>query len=237
MRTFLRLDFLYQQALYPRRASPTRGRRGRATGSLLEILAITARGDIRSEVLKELERQMAVMHEYQSTPGVDRRPPRRPCCRTSLRLRTELNRAGATFLQPLRDSEFLNAIKHRSAIPGGTCEFDLPDYRHWLEQPCRDARGDVQRMDVDDPAARATPSPRLLWLTRAELPDRARRARARRRVPAAVRARESDASCCASRCRRDTDLFPEISGSHHRCSMRFLTSARRQRRPTQTTTT
>ena len=45
-----------------------------------------------------------------------------------MRRREELNSAGANFLQKLRESEFLNAIKHRSAIPGGTCEFDLPDY-------------------------------------------------------------------------------------------------------------
>ena len=36
---------------------------------------------------------------------------------------------------PLRDSEFLSAIKHRSAIPGGTCDFDLPDYSFWLNRP------------------------------------------------------------------------------------------------------
>ena len=52
-----------------------------------------------------------------------------------VRLRTDLMTAGSTFLQPLRDSEFLSAIKHRSAIPGGTCEFDLPDYYFWLTQP------------------------------------------------------------------------------------------------------
>src|SRR5262249_60282987 len=46
----------------------------------------------------------------------------------------ELMNAGSAFLQPLRDSEFLSAIKYRSAIPGGTCEFDLPDYYYWLAQ-------------------------------------------------------------------------------------------------------
>src|SRR6185369_15172589 len=70
MRTFLRLDFLYQQAMYHEERTDSWSTRA-AVGSLLEILAITARGDIRSEVLKELERQMAVMHEYQTRPGVD----------------------------------------------------------------------------------------------------------------------------------------------------------------------
>jgi len=35
-----------------------------------------------------------------------------------VRLRAELHTAGSAFLQPLRDSEFLSAIKHRTPIPG-----------------------------------------------------------------------------------------------------------------------
>jgi len=64
---------------------------------------------------------------------------------TLVRRREELNAAGANFMQALRDSEFLNAIKHRSAIPGGTCEFDLPDYTHWLNQPA--ARRELRLRD------------------------------------------------------------------------------------------
>jgi len=39
--------------------------------------------------------------------------------------RDEIDAVGTQYLQPLKDSEFLSSIKHRSAIPGGTCEFDL----------------------------------------------------------------------------------------------------------------
>ncbi len=163
MRTFLRLDFLYQQAMYHEERADVWSTRA-AMGSLLEILAITARGDIRSEVLKELERQMAVMHEYQARPGVD--GGRLKAVLSNLaRLRTELNAAGAMFMQRLRDSEFLNAIKHRSAIPGGTCEFDLPDYRHWLDQPF-EARSATFNgwMSTIRPLCDAVTE--LLWLTR-----------------------------------------------------------------------
>jgi cell division protein ZapD len=31
----------------------------------------------------------------------------------------------------LGESEFLNSLKSRTAIPGGTCEFDLPAYHAW----------------------------------------------------------------------------------------------------------
>ncbi len=132
MRTFLRVDFLYNQALYHNEIASQWGSRA-AMGSLIDILAITTRGDVRSDVLKELERHLATLGEFQSKPGVD--PERlRTLVGNLQRLRGELMNAGSAFLQPLRDSEFLSAIKHRSAIPGGTCEFDLPDYYYWLAQ-------------------------------------------------------------------------------------------------------
>jgi cell division protein ZapD len=37
--------------------------------------------------------------------------------------------------QALRDDEFIASIRQRSSIPGGTCDFDLPAYHRWLEQP------------------------------------------------------------------------------------------------------
>ena len=42
----------------------------RATGAS-DILAITTRGDVRSDVLKELERQLTNLTDFQSKPGVD----------------------------------------------------------------------------------------------------------------------------------------------------------------------
>ena len=42
-----------------------------AVSGLLEILAITSRGDARGDVLKELERQMTTLRDYQNRPGVD----------------------------------------------------------------------------------------------------------------------------------------------------------------------
>ncbi len=70
MRTFLRLEFLYTQATY-HSESPNPWSSRAAISSLLEILAITARGDSRSDVLKELERQVNVLKEYQTKTGVD----------------------------------------------------------------------------------------------------------------------------------------------------------------------
>src|SRR3954447_16582904 len=70
MRTFLRLDYLYNQALYHNEKASQWGSRA-AVASLLDILAISTRGDVRSDVLKELERHIGILSEFQEKPGVD----------------------------------------------------------------------------------------------------------------------------------------------------------------------
>ena len=163
MRTFLRLDFLYNQALHHNQMASPWGSRA-AMGSLIDILAITMRGDVRSDVLKELESHLSTLNEFQSRPGVDAQRLK-TLVSNLLRLRADLMSAGSAFLQPLRDSEFLNAIKHRSAIPGGTCEFDLPDYYFWLTQPDDTRmRSFNQWLGLLRPMCDAIAE--LLWLTR-----------------------------------------------------------------------
>ncbi len=220
MRTFLRLDFLYQQALHHHNKSDQWGSRAAVHG-LLDILAITQRGDVRCDVLKELERQMALLCNSRPRPGVD-----------TARLRTLLNnlapaargaaRRGRAVLQPLRDSEFLAAIKHRSAIPGGTCEFDLPDYYLWLNQPpTRSAAPTFSALAGDAATA-------VRRGDRAAVADAPERPQSRREVaPGGVFHvtfdRDTPAAAAAHlRCRPACDIYPEISGSHYRCSVRFL---------------
>jgi cell division protein ZapD len=229
MRTFLRLDFLYAQAVYHNERATQWGSRA-AVASLLDILAITMRGDVRSEVLKELERHLALLGEYQNRPGID--PTRLATLLANLaRLRAELAGAGAGWLQPLRDSEFLAAIKHRSAIPGGTCEFDLPDYYFWLNQPTA-ARTDAygRWLALLRPLCDAIAE--LLWLTRQN--GRARDEVARGGVFNVTFDRDTPYQLLRIMLQTPAPLFPEISGSHYRCSMRFLEWQGLEARPRQT---
>jgi cell division protein ZapD len=217
MRTFLRLEFLYTQASYHSESDSSWSARA-AVSSLLEILAITARGDSRSDVLKELERQVSILKEYQTKTGVD--PGRlKSLVSNLLKLREDLSAAGANIMGPLRDSEFLSAIKHRSAIPGGTCDFDLPDYSFWLNRPAH-----VRAAEFGNWLALIRPLcdsiAELLWLTRQN---------ARRKSEMAVGGifqlqfdRENPCQLLRVTMPSDSKLFPEISGSQHRCTIRFL---------------
>jgi cell division protein ZapD len=228
MRTFLRLDFLYNQALHHNEMASPWGSRA-AMASLIDILAITTRGDVRSDVLKELESHVAILNEFQARPGVD---PQRLKTLTSnlVRLRSDLMSAGSAFLQPLRDSEFLNSIKHRSAIPGGTCEFDLPDYYFWLSQPDEARiRSFNQWLGLLRPMCDAIAE--LLWLTRQN--GRTRQEVAEGGSFTITFERDNPLQLLRISLPASEGLYPEISGSHHRCSVRFLAWHGITARPTQ----
>jgi cell division protein ZapD len=217
MRTFLRLGFLYNQAIYQNEMASQWGSRAAVT-SLLDMLAIAARSDVRSEVVKELERHLTALNEFQRRPGVDT-ARLRTVMSDLLRLRADVLATGAAYLQVLKDSEFLNAIKHRSAIPGGTCEFDLPEYYFWLNRPGEvRAQAFEQWLGLLRPLCDAIGE--LLWLTREN--GRSQEEVARDGTFNVTFDRDTPIQLLRISLPSGSSLYPEISGSHYRCSVRFL---------------
>ena len=217
MRTFLRLEFLYQQMLYNVEKEADWATRA-TVATLLEILAILSRGDVRSEVLKELDHQLGALERFQSRPGVDSRRLD-SLVQNLVSSRDQIGEIGTGFLQPIKENEFLNAIKHRSAIPGGTCEFDLPEYNHWLRQPIERRQQDLaQWIEVIRPICDAVTE--SLWLIR----ESARPADQMAINGMYQHNMQKDANCRLLRVSLtgDKHLFPEISGSQHRFTIRFL---------------
>ena len=81
---------------------------------------VAARADLKSDLLKELERQIGIYDRYQNVAGIDEARLKR-VLRNLQELRQKLFAVGSQFLQPIRDSEFLAGVKHRRPLPGGTC--------------------------------------------------------------------------------------------------------------------
>jgi cell division protein ZapD len=230
MRTFLRLDFLYNQALYHNEMQSQWGSRA-AMGSLLDILAIAARGDVRADVQKELERHLAQLNVFQSKPGVDS-ARLRTVMSNLLRLRADLVACGSNYLASLKDSEFLSAIKHRSAIPGGTCEFDLPDFFFWLNQATdQRARSFNEWLATLRPLCDAIAE--LLWITRQH--GKPRQEIARAGVYHITFERDTPIQLVRIALPSGSGLYPETSGSHYRCSVRLLAWNGLNSRPQQST--
>jgi cell division protein ZapD len=217
MRTFLRLDYLYNQALYHNEKASQWGSRA-AVSSLIDILAITTRSDVRAEVLKEIEKHLGLLEGYENRSGVDG-GRLRALINNLARLRSALSAAGNSYLQPLRDSEFLAAIKHRSSIPGGTCEFDLPDYFFWLNQDAASRTLAFNEwLALLRPLCDAVAE--VLWLTRQN--GKSRKETAAGGTFAINFDRDTPLQLLRICLPADAGLYPEISGSHHRCSVRFL---------------
>jgi cell division protein ZapD len=217
MRTFLRLEFLYHPMLLNSDRDDDWATRA-TISTLLEILAILSRGDVRSEALNELDHQISALERFQSHTGVDGSRLDH-LVQNLAKSRDEISRIGTGFLQPLKDSEFLNAIKHRSAIPGGTCEFDLPEYSHWLRQPINRRQKDMAEW-IQSVRPLCGGVSEVLWLIRESAQPEEKNA-----VKGMYQhSMQKDGNCRILRVSlaEGSPLFPEISGSQHRFTVRFL---------------
>ena|SRR5690606_6821213 len=217
MRTFLRIEFLFEQASYHAQDSTQYGTRA-AVSSVLEILTILGRGDIRAEVMKELERHTELLGRYRAKPGVD--STRLDELIGNLQaLRTQLAEAGPQFINPLKECDFLTAIRHRAAIPGGTCAFDLPDYTYWLNLPYADRRHQFEEW-IKQLRRVCDPVSQVLWLTRGTTEPVERVAANglyQYNLP-----RNEQFNLLRVVIPAKTGLYPEISAGQHRFTIRFV---------------
>ena len=132
-RTWLRLSHLYEQFDF-HRASDTEWHARAAMAALLDIANVLARADIKSELLKELDRYLNSLSRMADSPGVDNERLQQILdhlkhCTAGVR------DVSGQLGQSLRSNDFLNSIVQRSSIAGGSFDFDLPQYHHWLQMP------------------------------------------------------------------------------------------------------
>ena len=163
IRTFLRIELLNQQACFHAEDPAELGARA-ALSSLLGILNLLRRGDVRMEVTKELELQRQIISSYVSEPDVDGELIEGNLEKLK-QLQSSLGDSTTAFPNLLKESPFLFNINHRSAIPGGTCIFDLPDYGYWLKLPFEE-RSEHYRGWLRSFAPISDAVDHILWLIR-----------------------------------------------------------------------
>ena len=143
IRTFLRLEFLFRRARYLLgQESPWASRL--TFEVIIDVMAVLSRADLKKEVIKELERHSATLYALSRNPNVaqERLQEVRDEIHSMLQA---LHGCETAPGHELRYNELLNAVRQRSSIPAGTCDFDLPAFHYWLEQP-----GSQQRRDLND---------------------------------------------------------------------------------------
>ncbi len=217
IRSFLRLEHLFLQVDHFRpQADPWSNRA--AIDGLLSIISIFGRTDLKTEILKELERHTSNLERVRQQPGVDMQALGQVLDDLEQAIH-QVYRLNGQIARELRKDEFLTTILQRSSIPGGSCNFDLPQYHYWLNQP-----HEVRQRQMSDwlhellPVREAVAL--LLNLVRnSNLPTR-------ELAEQGFFQRVLDSSAPAQMIRvglpRNSTVFTEISGNKNRFSIRFL---------------
>jgi cell division protein ZapD len=142
IRTLLRLEDLYDRVTFFLGGESPYEHHSALVG-MFEILEVASRADLKSDLLQELDRQRTFLEALRHNPAISEEKldgVLREIDSAFANLHATSGKTG----QPLRENEWLMAIKQRVGIPGGTSEFDLPSYHHWLHHTEARRRADLE---------------------------------------------------------------------------------------------
>lgn len=229
IRSFLRLEYLFERANYQLNAGDPWSSRN-TLESIIEVLSVLSRADLKKELIKELERYAARLESLASNPNVDQSRLEDVLERIRSLLH-RLRNLDSVIGHELRYNELLNAVKQRNSMPAGTCNFDLPAYHYWLklpsEQRSRDLRNWLSSFDLLHDAVSL-----CLSLVR----ESAMETRELAIAGFFQKNLETSTPCQMIRVSlpRDAGIFAEISAGRHRFTVRFMAFGDPSSRPVQT---
>lgn len=213
MRTWLRIEFLTEQlnANLPIRDHASALHFFRNVGDLLDVFE---RGDIRTELLKELERQQRKLNAWSEVEGVDL--TRIDALRQQLKNTSSILMAAPRVGQFLREDRLIALVRQRLSIPGGCCSFDLPTLHIWLhsKQHQRDAQ-------VDTWLESLAPLNQALSLI-LDLVRNSAQFRKQTSLNGFYQDNGEDADLLRLKLEITSQLYPQISGHKSRFAIRFM---------------
>jgi cell division protein ZapD len=142
IRTMLRLEHLFDRLgqLVARDAAVDHHF---ALATVFEIMDVASRADLKSDLLKELERHRTQLQGYRGHPGISEAALDEVTARIDHAF-NGLNLLQGKAGQALASNDWLMSIRSRINIPGGTCEFDLPAYYAWQQHDPAHRRSDLE---------------------------------------------------------------------------------------------
>ena len=142
IRTMLRLEHLFDRlGQLVAREAPVDHHFALAT--IFEIMDVASRADLKSDLLKELDRHRTQLQAYRGHPGVALAVLDGVIARIDHAF-SGLNALQGKAGQALASNDWLMSIRSRINIPGGTCEFDLPAYYAWQQHAAQRRRDDLE---------------------------------------------------------------------------------------------
>ena len=111
--------------------------------TILEMTSLLERGDFKQELMKELDRQHGALKGLSSIQGVDQAKLDQILNQQQHAIE-RMHKLNGKLGEHLKRDDFLLGIKQRTSIPGGSCDFDLPQLRFWLNQTHDKRLSDLQ---------------------------------------------------------------------------------------------
>jgi cell division protein ZapD len=115
-----------------------------ALTTIFQVMDVGARADLKSDVLKDLDKQKAILNSYRGNPAIAEAMLNQVIEKLD-HCFTELSSLSGKAGQALTENDWLMSIRSRVGIPGGTCEFDLPAYFAWQHLPAQTRQTDLER--------------------------------------------------------------------------------------------
>ncbi|MBC8211845.1 MAG: cell division protein ZapD [Gammaproteobacteria bacterium] len=219
IRTFLRIEALIERLIYFN-AQDNDHSSYHSLLTILEMTSLVERGDIKQEIIKELERQNKVLNALISHQSVDKSRLEVTLSKIKSSL-SSMHGMDGKLGEHLKRIDFLLTIKQRASIPGGSCDFDLPQLRYWLNRAYDERLKDINHWS----------EPYLKVYEVVELMLKLIRDSALATQVSAHKGffqQNLDTSLSNQLLRielnAEDNVFPEISAGKHRYSIRFLQS-------------
>ena len=146
IRTYLRLEHLFLR-LTELVARESALDHHYALTTIFEVMDVGARADLKSDVLKDLDKQKHILDGYRGNPAIAESVLDDVVNRLD-RCFVALNSLQGKAGQSLTENDWLMSIRSRIGIPGGTCEFDLPAYFAWQHHTADQRRSDLVQWTV-----------------------------------------------------------------------------------------
>ncbi|BDX20856.1 cell division protein ZapD [Polynucleobacter sp. TUM22923] len=138
VRSMLRLEYLFARFNHFLRSDDPELHHN-AIAMLFDLGDIGSRGDIKSLLLKEFERQKYTLNGLKSSQKVDQEALSQTILDID-KAALDINRSMGKPNAVITESEWLNGIRTRLNIPGGTSPIDLPSYHAWKNSPSNQRR-------------------------------------------------------------------------------------------------
>lgn len=254
IRSFLRLQQLFTR-LDHHLDGTSRCDLQASIGVLLDIYDLTGRNNLKTEVLRELERHKLALRNVESvndspvTPdgdeesqidsdvAIDESKETNNATPVSVitidqieDLRSELHSQPVRSHLQLHSNEFLNSVKHRCGIAGTGSTYDLPLYHFWLDQDFDECKNTIK--EWMQPYSHLREAINLI-LTNIRANGQFELITAERGFYQSSLKSEKTLQLVQIKIPDHSDIYPEISAGIHRITSRFMQYSTANDKPSQ----